>query len=165
MNRALLILLFCGLAGISRAADDPEMKLLMRDRQIVILGSFRNFKEANDYARAISHRSGVPFSLQGKIYDHQRGLILPDDDPDTFYAGAYYPRRDDTTHLPGHAEEVEYLSIERSEAYPGLRPGYYIIVGGLHNTRQETVATLARFHLPAADAYVKKTQVFMGCRY
>ena len=124
MNRVLLILLLVGFTGVGRAADDPEMKLLMCDRQIVILGSFKAFKEADADARAISRASGVPFSLEGKVYDKERGLILPDDDPDTLYAGTYYPRRDDTAHLPGHAEGVEYVSIERSEAYPGLRPGY-----------------------------------------
>ena len=92
-------------------------------------------------------------------------MILPDDDPDTLYAGSYLLRRDNMVRLSGRVEETDYLSIERSEAYPGLRAGYYIVVGGIYITRPEAAAALARFHSPAADTYVKKTQVYVGCMY
>lgn len=169
MKHALLLFLLIGLAGVGRAADaasdDFDPKLLTRDRMIVILGSYTDFKEASTHARAISRSSGVPFSLQGMVYDKRRGLILPDDDADTMYAGSYILRRHNTILLPGHSDESEFISIERSEAYPGLRPGYYIIVGGLYDTTKEAAHALARFKLPAADAYAKKTQVYMGCMH
>lgn len=169
MKRVLLLFLVFELAGIGRAADggsdDFDPKLLLRDQLIVILGSFTEFNEANAHARAISRTSGVPFSLEGKVYDKKRGLILPDDAADSLYAGSYLLRRGNMTQLSGHSDYTEYLSIERSDAYPGLRPGYYIIVGGFYDTRREASAALARFRLPAADAYVKKTQIYMGCMH
>ena len=167
MTRALLLFLLLGLAGVGRAADadgsGPE--LTTRDQWIVILGSFRDFKEAEVRARTVSRASGVPFSLEGKVYDKKRGLILPDDADDSIYAGSYLLRRSNTALLPGRPDPAEYLSVERSEAYPGLRGGYYIIVGGFYDTTREASKALARFRLPAADAYAKKTQVYLGCMH
>lgn len=169
MQRALIFLCLLALANAGRAADgnadDYDPKLLTKDQFIVILGSFREFAEADAHARTISRAAGVPFTLDGKIYDKKRGLILPDDDPDTMYAGSYMLRRSNTALLPGHPEGTEYLSVERSEAYPGLRGGYYIIVGGFYDTRREAATALARFRLPAGDAYFKKTQIYMGCMH
>ena len=67
--------------------------------------------------------------------------------------------------LPGQQDESEFISVERSDAYPGLRPGYYIVVGGLYGTAKEANKALARFKLPAADAYAKKTRIYMGCMH
>ena len=167
MTRTLLFLLLFALAGVVRAQDagDLDPKLLTSDKLIVVLGSFRDFKEAQTRVQALSRASGVPFSLEGKVYDAKRGLILPDGDDDAVYAGSYLLRRHNTTLLPGHADETEYLSIERSDAYPGLRGGYYIIVGGFYDTARQAAAALARFRLPAADAYARKTQLYMGCMH
>lgn len=169
MKQALLVILLFGLAAIGRAAgtgsDDFNPKLLTQDRLIVILGNYADFEEAKTRAQAISKASGTPFSLQGKIYDKKRGLILPDNDPDTIYAGSYLFRRTNTMQLNGQGEETEYISIERSDAYPGLRRGYYIIVGGLYDSAKEAAKALSHYKLPAADAYAKKTQVYMGCMH
>ncbi len=161
-----LFLLLIAFSGVGRAADDDfDPKLLTRDRMIVILGSFKDFKEAKSHAQAVSRTSGVPFSLQGMIYDKKRGLILPDDDSDAIYAGSYILRRYNMTVLPGSKDKSEFISVERSDAYPNLRPGYYIVVGGLYDTPREANRALARFRLPAADAYTKKTRVYMGCMH
>ena len=166
MKHALLVFLLLGIAGTARAADDDfDPKLLMADRLIVLLGSFKDFKEAQQHVHAISRTSGTPVSLEGKIYDKKRGLIVPDDDPDETYAGSYILRRYNTTQLGNARTESEFISIECSDAYPGLRPGYYIIVGGIYGETGEAKKALARFKPVTADAEIRKTQIYMGCMH
>ncbi len=166
MKRAFLVLLLLSITGSAGAADgDFDPKLLTADRLIVLLGSFKNFEEAHQQARVISRASGMPFSMQGMVYDKKRGLILPDDDPDTMYAGSYFLRRHNTMPFGKDKAESEYISIERSEAYPGLRPGYYIIVGGIYDETSEAKKAVARFKPGLADAEIRKTQIYMGCMH
>ena len=169
MKHALLLLLLLGLVAVGRSAesgsDELNPKLLTRDRLIVILGSFTEFKEAHAHALAISRSSRMPFSMQGMVYDKKRGLILPDNDPDTIYAGSYVLRRTNTTRVRGQGDETEYISIERSDAYPGLKPGCYLIVGGIYDDARGAAKALARFKPAVAGASVRKTRIYMGCMH
>ena len=150
------------------AANDNAVaatKEATQQSYVVILGSYRDFHEAHRHAKAISAASGAPFSMQDRIYDAKRGLILRDDHPDELYAGSYISRRYNTTRLPGSQEEVEYLSIERSDAYAGFRKGYYILVAGIYDAQKEAQATVKKFSPVVADAYAKKTQIYYGCMH
>ena len=98
------------------------------------------------------------------IYDKKRGLILPDNDPDETYAGSYVLRRyNELFNEPDKG--AEYISIERSEAYPGFTPGFYIIMGGIYNDPKEAKGALTRFKPFVKDAYIKKTKIYMGCMH
>ena len=166
MKHALLVLCLLVAGSVARAADgDFDPKLLTVERLIILLGSFKDFEEAHQHVQAVSRASGMPFSMQGMIYDKKRGLIAPDDDPDTALAGSYILRRYDTAAMGKDGAETEYLSIERSDEYPGLKPGYYIIVGGIYGETEEAKKALARFKPVVADAEIRKTQIYMGCMH
>jgi hypothetical protein len=73
--------------------------------------------------------------------------------------GEYVLRRYDS-----HPDKPNgYISIEKSDAYPGLRHGYYIVIGAISSSRGEAQGRLKRFKRFAPAAYVAKTRIFMGC--
>jgi hypothetical protein len=152
--------LFGQIAGEEDTRSDSEK--FTEDRYVVILGSTKDFYEAKRKAEAIAKASRVAFSMQGMIFDKQRGLILPDDDSDPTYAGAYIHRRYNTG-APDLAEATEYISIEKSEAYDGFKPGLYIIVGGIYPTSSEAAKSVKKFSKAVPDAYAKKTPIYLGC--
>ena len=135
------------------------------DKIVLILGSYTDFHEAQSQALAISRRAKTPFSMRGMLYDKKRGLIHPENDSNSPDAGSYILRRYNTTRLRGSDEESEYISIERSDAYPGFAPHIYIIVGGIYNNNKQASAALVRFKPLIPDVYTKKTKIYMGCMH
>jgi len=161
----ITLTLAAGLFQPASAEDEDsrsDSEKFTEDRYVVILGSYKDFHEAKRKAEGIARSSKVPFSMQGMIYDKKRGLILPDDDSDPTYAGSYIHRRFNT----GASDldvDTEFISIERSEAYDGFNPDYYIIVGGIYPTAKEAAKSVKRFSKTAPEAYSKKTRIYLGC--
>ena len=138
---------------------DPDQ--FMQEKSVVILVAEKSFASTQKEAQRISQASGVPFSLRRLVFDKKRGLILPDNDPDPVYAGGYAARRYNTE----SGMDSGFLSIERSDAYPGFAPGYYIVVAGIHDDPKEGQAAVARFKRFAPTAYAKRTKIYMGCMH
>ena len=105
----------------------------------------------------------MPFSMEGRVYDKKRGLIYPDDFDDEVFRGGYVARRFDTTILDGSDKETPYLSVEKSDAYKGFTPGYYIVVAGIRDNRADAVKQAEKFRKWAPTAYAKKTKIYIGC--
>lgn len=160
----MLSVLLVTLQGLLIAQEDTrsDSEKFTEDRYVVILGSTKDFQEAKRKAEAIAKASGITFSMQGMIFDKKRGLILPDDDSDPTYAGSYIHRRYNTG-APDLPEGTEYISIEKSEAYDGFKPGLYIIVGGIYPTAKEAAVAVKKFSKAVPDAYAKKTPIYLGC--
>lgn len=128
------------------------------DKWLLILDAERDFYSARREAERLSKLSGLEFWMGGTVHDKRRGLITPDDANDS-YAGEYVLRRYDS-----HPDKPKgYISIEKSDAYPGLRDGYYVVVGAICNSSREANAKLRRFQRFVPSAYVARTQIFMGC--
>ena len=168
MKSALLLIVLLAVCAVSQAAADREESAFdpqqyVRNKIVLILGSYSDFHDAHKRASAISRASKRPFSMQGMIYDKRRGLILPDDASNPIHSGSYVHRRYNTASLSEGGEDTEFISIERSEAYPRFVPGYYVVVGGIYDKPKEAKAALSVFTPFVADAYIKKTEIYMGC--
>jgi len=130
-----------------------------KDKWLVILGAERDFYSAKREAERISKLSRLPFSMQGLEFSQSRGLVLPDTGDDAPDAGRYVARR-----YNGDVENpAGYISVERSDGYPGLREGFYIVVGAICNSSGEANAKVRYFQAFAPSAYVAKTEIYMGC--
>jgi hypothetical protein len=160
MRLALFLALLVGLGNVAHATEEDETM----ERFVVVLGNFEDFHAAHRRALALSHTSGMPFSMEGMVFDKARGLIVPDDAPDEVYAGGYILRRENTRPLSDGGAFVEYLSIERSEAYDGPVGGYFI-VGGIYDDAASAQRALARFQPLAKAATVQRTRMYMGCMH
>lgn len=126
---------------------------------VVILGSFSEYKDALKRVRELAQKTGQVYDSRGLIYDAKKGLVWPEgDDP---WAGSYFARRYDSCFLKNH--DGPCLTIERSDAYRGFEPGYYIIVAGLEGDSKAAKARANSFKSHVADAYAKQTVIYMGC--
>lgn len=122
------------------------------DRYILILKSTKDYNEAVNFARNAAKKLGLKFDNENVRYSKEKGIYfegIQDDD----YNGGYYPRR--------YADE--FISLENSSGYPGFKDGFIIVVGGIYNDRRTSNQALAKIKPFYADAYVKKTKMWMGC--
>jgi hypothetical protein len=152
----------CLQAQIRADQVDTDISSEVRDKYLVILCAERGFSSAKQEAERVSLLSGVQFSMRGHVWDSNRGLILPDNCQDPIYCGAYLPRRYNELDLTA-ADPVGYISVEKSEAYPGLPKGKYIAVAAISNSNDEADKELLKFRPFASKAYVAKTEIYMGC--
>lgn len=136
---------------------------LPQDRWVVILGAYKNFPEAKTDALAAAKATKVPFSMNGMVFD-KKGLHLPEDSEDVAFAGEYLLRRFNATTIKDE-EVLNHISVEKSEAYEGFEPGYYIVVGNIAETAEAAEKQLEKFKVVAKTAYVKKTKIFLGCMH
>ncbi|MGB1128421.1 MAG: hypothetical protein ACPG4K_00125 [Haloferula sp.] len=165
MNRrfTLIIALFFATFCLSPGTATANVEDQTEERHVAILSVYKSFEAALADAKKISKASKVPFSMEDRIYDKKRGIIFPDDYPDEAFQGGYLARREDKTILPGSDDLVAYLSIEKSDAYDGFKPGFYMVVAGIRETRAEALKQADQFKKWAPAAYVKKTRIYMGC--
>lgn len=122
------------------------------DRYILILKSTKDYNEAVDFARNAAKKLGLKFDNENRRYSKEKGIYfegIQDDD----YNGGYYPRR----------YTDEFISLENSSSYQGFRDGFIIVVCGIHNDKRASNQALAKIKPFYADAYVKKTKMWMGC--
>lgn len=153
-----LVSLFLLLTLTGALAQDGEF---VETRWVTILTATKTFDEARADAKTMARESGLPFSMEGRVFDRKRGLIYPDTYEDEVFAGGYAARRYNEAFL--NEKETEYLSIERSDGYEGFRPGYYIVVAGVYDSSKKAAAQAERFKKWAPTAYAKKTKIYMGC--
>jgi hypothetical protein len=130
---------------------------------VLVVGSYRSYGAALRAARSYSQRSGHPYASRGMVYDKKRGLIWPDDIEDEIWAGAYAPRRYDSECAPWNGSPC--VTVERSTEYEGFAPGFYIVVGGILDHSPERAQRLAEARQLVSGAYVKDTDIYLGCMH
>jgi hypothetical protein len=159
--KSLLLGLLFFVARLQAQSDSDEVQAdiasQLRDKYLVILCAESDFTAAKREAERVSVASGVQFSMNGRVWDPNRGLILPDVCDDPVYRGEYLPRRYNELHLV--TEPVGYISVEKSGEYPHLPKDYYIGRAAICDSQKELL-TFARF---APRAHIAKVQIYMGC--
>jgi hypothetical protein len=160
----VVILAFAMRLPAQAGADEADIEnpSEVRDKYLVILCVEREFSSAKQEAERVGLLSGIQFSMNGNVWDSNRGLILPDDCRDPIYCGEYVARRYNELHLTA-TSPVGYISVEKSEAYQHLPKGYYIALAAICNSNEEAEQELLKFKPFALKAYVARTQIFMGC--
>jgi hypothetical protein len=160
--QSLRILGLWGIALLTGSLTAEEADF-MADRYVVVFAVYKTFAAAQQDAVKIADASGLPFSMEGRVYDEKRGLIYPDTYEDEAFRGGYLARSYDTTVLPGKETETQYLSVERSDGYDGFKPGFYMVVAGIREASGDASQQADRFRTWAPTAYVKKTRIYLGC--
>jgi hypothetical protein len=158
-----LVLGTMGGPAVVQAAAPDYVKLQTVKTQVLVLGTGTDFAALEKQAREIARRMNMPYSLQGMVYDARRGLILPDSFPDAAYAGKYALRRYDQ--LQAGRVWKGFVSIEKSDAYSGMKPGLYFIMGGIEADGKAAARRVAAFRKVARGAYAARTAIYMGCMH
>jgi hypothetical protein len=158
----LLVLLSSPHAFAGERDDGPEPDLDNVTVQLLILGVSRNHAGLQADAKKAAAELGYAFSDRGLVYDDEKGLRWPDDDADEAWAGGYFQRRSDDCG-PGPGSANGCITIEKSDAYHGLKPGYFVIVAGVLGEEDDARKRLADVRHVVRDAYLSETTVYMGC--
>jgi len=145
--------------GMQEESPDDQFARL----GVLVVGSYLSYDAALRAARSYSQRSGHPYDSRGMVYDKKRGLIWPDDLEDEIWAGAYAPRRYDDECAPWNGSPC--VTVERSAEYEGFAPGFYIVVGGILDHSSERAQRLAAARKLVSGAYVKDTDIYLGCMH
>ena len=136
------------------AADIDRM--LNPEGRVVILGAGRDYDVLLRHAQAISRKSGIKIYLMGRTYNAKKGWVSRDEGDGP---GGYFLRN------VSDGGGMSFISIEASDAYPGLKKGYFIIVGDISLSPKEAAASLDCYRRSVADAYIAKATIFIGCRH
>lgn len=169
MKAAFVAIATCFAASIALAETQLEREnegqrfvvSQTHDFWLVIVGAERDFHSAEREARRVGAATKTTYSRNGNIWDAKRGLILPDNCNDPIYCGEYVLRRYNDLSRNGE----DYISVEKSEVYPSLKPGFYIALAAIRSTRDEAEATLQKYKAAAPTSYVAKTHIYMGCMH
>ena len=133
----------------------------LHDKYLVIVCAESDFNAAKHEAVRVSVASGVQFSMNGRVWDPNSGLILPDVCDDPVYCGEYLPRRYNDLHVT--TNPVGYISVEKSDEYACFEKGYYIAVAAICDSQEEANIELLKFRGFAPKAHIAKTEIYMGC--
>lgn len=124
-------------------------------KSFLIVSSTKNYSAALKSAQKAANKMGIPMNLRNCYKDKEEGLTSSE------ICGCgekhgYIPR--------GRGDDGQYISIEYSSSYENFSPGYYIVV--VSSGEEEAVKSLlTRAQEFNKSAYVKKSNVYMGCMH
>lgn len=156
--RQILVITSCFAAAVFSqpvaAQDEPLIT-----KEVLVLQSTKDYKTALATARQAAARLHTTLDLEGYYPHAQSGLTMSKADcaDNGFDYPAYVARgRQDENHA--------FVSIEYSTGYDKFTKGYYLVVAAVGEPGsalvRKTSATARQWY---ADAYAKRTQVWVGC--
>ncbi len=155
--KKIIIAIFCLIFTItSNAQDAPEPQPYIKKGFCIIL-STKSYTEAKKVAIAAANKTDLTTDFRGLEPNKKIGLTTPKADvPEGEIYPQYYSR--------GHYDDGEFISIEYSNAFTGFAKGYYIVVV-CSGTKTETAASLKKVKPFYKTAYVKYTDIYVGCMH
>jgi hypothetical protein len=154
--------LFAFLAADAQVADTSAAAVDTTDtpymtKQFVIVQSTKNYPQALATAKTAAAKLKLKLDLRGLKPAQKIGLTFSKKECDEYYGYPCYIAR-------GRYDDGVYVSIEYSNQYEGFKEGYYIVVVASGGEGSTLVAgTLKKAKTVFADAYMKKSQVYVGC--
>ncbi len=124
-------------------------------KSFTIIISTKSYRSALRKAQEAANKLVIPMDLRSLTPDKEQGLTSNE------VCGCgekhgYISR--------GRYEDGKYISIEYSSAFEGFSKGYYIVVvqSGYHDALNETLPSIKKQY---KDAYIKDSEVYMGCSH
>lgn len=158
------LILSSAFAGTKETSAEEMMAQATVQKLVLILGSYKDFAIALDKSKEYSQATAIPYSDRDMFFDKKRGWIFRDTIEDEIYAGTYYHRR---SNLDCGGADAACISIEKSETYEGMSPGYYILIASINDLSEKSSVQdlLKNIQKVIPDAYLKKTPIYMGCTH
>lgn len=141
--------------------DDIDRSWEWAERNFVIVKSTADYEEAMNAAVDASANLDVRLDLRDLTPNADIGLTWSDSDcVNNGWEPPCYVAR-------GRFDNGVYVSIEYSNAFEGFAEGYYIVIvaSGADDANDILTATLRKARTFYADAYMKRTRVYMGCMH
>lgn len=149
----LFLFSFIVLPSIAQDDIEPYIK-----KYFTIVASTKDYNSAKRQAMKVAEQMDIKLDLRD-LHPTDEGLSFPDTVclNNGWEAPCYVAR--------GRWDDGEYVSIEWSDAFSGFSKGYYIVVvsSGDDLKRMKTrLNVVKRF---VSDAYIKSTDVYIGCMH
>jgi hypothetical protein len=156
MKQTVIALLICFVAHTAAAQDAP-MEFPYAKKGMLILLSTKSYAAAKTLAQQAAGKLSLKLDLRGLVANKKSGLTYSRKDCKNEGGYPCYIAR-------GRYDDGEFISIEYSNAIEGFAKGYYIVVAACGD---ETITkpVLAKAKKIYKDAYVKNTNVYIGCMH
>lgn len=145
-------------------ANDSPPEEEYADYFLVILNSSKQYETLHQNMLAVHKRFHIAIDTLGRYYDFQtHKIILPEDDADEMYQGAYFPRRFESLSLS--IENADYFddSIELRE--PAVYPVRMILVAGMFADKHRADSLQKILQSSYPDVFVQKSKSYIGCMH
>ena len=138
--------------------DETSEEDLWEECYLVAADTGTDYYALRGMLEEIRELTGQGIDTFGRYYNAEKdSLILPEDDEDEMWAGAYFPRREMTP-----AGSIEYLDAYRRR---DTSTRMLVAVAGLFADKSGADSTLALIRKKYQGAWVMKTELYMGCMH
>lgn len=155
----ILIMFFVSLFGVRKAlSQDDFFASQYVKKHFLIAASTKSYSSALKKANMLADSLNLKLNLRGLEENQENGLTASEDwCEDAEWGFPCYLAR-------GRHDDGNYISIEWSNAIKGFTQGYYVVIVSSQSKRDEELKTLlsqVRQFVP--DAYIKSSEVYIGC--
>jgi len=120
----------------------------------IVVVSTKRYRDAKKVAERASKALKIPLDLRGLTPHPKAQLTHTEQRCEDWGYPCYFAR--------GRMDAGKYVSIERSDAYRGFKPGYFIVIVETGHARRLD-KELERVRRVFADAYQKFAWVYQAC--
>ena len=154
---SILVILLFAITQINAQEDEYSPYV---QKGFVIIAAGKNYEAMKILAEKASENLGYELNLRGLSYNKDIGLTFSETDcleEEMDYP--CYSRR-------GLWDDGEYVSIEYTTNYKEFTPELYIIVVSSHDKgANELTEALEHTKKYYKNAYIKYSEIYMGCRH
>ena len=153
----LFIIVAISFLQVTKAQEEADSQT--EKKAFIIIYATKNYQLASRVAEEANKNLGYKIDMRGLEYNKSLGLSIPQKDCEEH--GFEFP----TYIQRGRANDGNFISVEYTNAYNNFTPGYYIVVVASYTKgkTKEINKTLTKVKESYEDAYVKYTDVYMGC--
>jgi hypothetical protein len=152
-----VLLLIASLIALCSFAQTEQMESPYAKKGMLILLSTKNYVAAKKTAQEAATKLSLKMDLRGLKPHKKSGLTWSKTDCENEGGYPCYIAR-------GRYDDGAFISIEYSNAIEGFAKGYYIVVAACGGN-DITAPALVKAKKVYKDAYVKTTNVYMGCMH
>lgn len=124
---------------------------------VVIADTSLNYFHLQNKMYKLTSKLSIPIDTMGRYYNTEKNLIvLPDDDDDEMYAGAYYPRRFPSEHL-----SLEYFIVYQNSTSDST----IALLTGIYETELKADSALKVLQSFENNSFKIKAGIYIGCMH
>ena len=156
MKKALFVLLLISIAFEINAQENSDYV----KKGFIIIAAGKNYDAMKKMAKTASQKLNYKLDLRGLEFNKEIGLSFSEQEckENGFEFPAYINR--------GRWDDGEYVSIEYTNDYAGFTPELYIIIVSSHDKGNKALSdALTHVKKVYKNAYIKYTDIYMGCMH
>jgi hypothetical protein len=142
----------------SKAQDNPHEPIPYVNKHFCIILSTKSYAAAKKVAEEARKKFKMKVDYRDLLPNKKIGLSMSEADceAESFDYPAYISR--------GRYDDGEYISIEYSNAFDSFAKGYYMVIVASGDA-SACKATLRKVKPVYKTAYIKQTEVYIGCMH